>query len=180
MTLVEFALLWLYIYPLYKLDLGRGRRSYQVVAHKNFQKDLGGHLMTPEQSYHGISVESTKSQALSSCNVELSPASELLKNYHLSVRRNFWSGILGAFVAIQYMAVFFAVWTDIMKLGVEYVTTGILLVHTTFTFFAIYICLVFSYPTWRQALIPTWRQALIPCHCEFLKMVSKKEDYVIN
>jgi len=154
MTSVEVAMLWLYIYPLYKLDLSRGRKFYQVLAYKNVQKDLDCPLMTREQSYHGISIESSAERRRPhSCSV----ASNMIKNYHRSVMRNFWSGILGAFVSIQFMIIFLVLYSY-KKIGIKYITSGIFLVHATFTFFTIYICLVISDRHWLQALIPCQRE----------------------
>lgn len=154
MTMSELVMLWLYIYPLYKLDLGRGKKFTHVSAYSSFQKDKTESLLAGQEAYTGMSLTDSR-DTLSSEEEVCSP--DLLKRYHQFVLRNFISGIIGILIALQFMIVFLTLLSD-QKMGARYWFSGAGVIHCTLTFFTIYICIVLSDRDWRMVLIPCARK----------------------
>jgi len=153
-TLFELVMLWLYIYPLYQLDKRLGGGLKHIFVHRKFQKEKNEKLIK-EDSYLGLSLERPK-LATSDSKVKLHSAPILLKRYHRSVRRNFWSGIFCVLVSIQYVIGSLSITND-SNYGKKYWYTGAGIVHLSLSFFLIYGCLVLSYRDWSMAFLPFQR-----------------------
>jgi len=149
-TVLEVVMLSLYIYPLWKLDLGRGR-SASVCTYNRFQKDDSESLLGGEDTYHGVSLSNSKEKE-DSVNVE-DDTRDLLSRYHRAVLRNFYSGIVGIIVFLQYMIVCLVFLSMPAHLR-NYWFSGTGLIHYTLTFFMIYICIALNDRDWLLVLFP--------------------------
>jgi len=147
-TLFEIVMLWLYIYPLIKLDNRLGGGLKNIFVYQKFRKDKTEKFLT-EDFYHGLSLESTTASEQRFRSIS---APIILKRYHRSVRRNFWSGILCAALSIQYSCLSLSSSND--SSGEELWYTGLGIIHMSLSFFLIYGCLVLSYRDWSIAFVP--------------------------
>jgi len=158
----EFIMLWLYVFPLYMLDLDRRGRS-KVFEYSSFQKEKNCSLLKGE-AYLGLQLKNISTESTYS-GVKLNSAPLLLQRYHQSVRRNYYSGVLSVVVSLQFMIVYLS-FNNRSEIGRMYWFSGIGLIHFSLSFFLMYTCLVLSDRDWRYAFIP--------CECG----ESRATDYV--